>query len=227
MTRHRLTLALALVSAPAVAVVARLLLTPWIQTNNVTDWDRIMTAIAENQSAHELGVVLTYLSGLLYAVAAIAVGRLARGGSRRMAGTGRVLAVVGGFGLVDFAEVSAVASTAAQADDRGAMVALFDTASTAPLGFIGYLLLIIGAIGWLLLGAAIFRSRMAPRTAAVIVGVGGAGVMLTAPGPLVSFIAGSAVVSLVGLGWLAATPSGHGSSTDRQPGRDAKLGLIQ
>jgi hypothetical protein len=210
MTRHRLTLVLALVSAPAVAVVGRLLLTPWIQTYNVTDWDRIMTAIAENQTAHDIGVVLTYLSGLLYAVAAVAVGGVARDGSRRLAGTGQVLAIVGGFGLVDFAEVSALASTAARADDRAAMVNLFDTASTAPLGFIGYLLLIIGAIGWLLLGAAIFRSRVAPRVAAVIVGVGGAGVMLTSTGPLVSFIAGSAVVSLVGLGWLAASRPSDG-----------------
>lgn len=205
MTRHRFTLVLALVSAPVVALVARLLLTPWLQTDNKTDWDRIMTTIAENQTAHETGVVLTYLSGLLYAVAAVAVGREAREGSRRLAGTGQVLAVIGGFGLVDFAELTLLTSSATRVDDREAMVTFFDTASTAPLGFIGYLLLVIGAIGWLLLGAAIFRSRVAPRVTGVIVGVGGAGVMLTAPGPLVLFIAGSAVVSLVGLGWLAAS----------------------
>lgn len=210
MTRRSLALTLALVSAPAVAVVARLLLTPWLQTDNKTDWERILTTIAENQTAHETGVVLTYLSGLLYAVAAVAVGREAREGSRRLAGTGQLLAVVGGFGLVDFAEVTLLASSATRVDDRDAMVSFFDTASTAPLGFIGYLLLTIGAIGWLLLGAALFRSRVAPRVAAVIIGVGGAGVMLTATGPLVSFIAGSAVVSLVGLGWLAASRPGDG-----------------
>lgn len=210
MTRRPLALVLALVAAPAVAVVARLLLTPWHQTDNVTDWDRILTTIAENQTAHEIGVLLTYLSGLLYAVTAVAVGRMAREGSRRLAGTGQVLAVVGGFGLVDFAEVSLIASSAAREEDREAMVAFFDTASTAPLAFVGYLLLIAGAIGWLLLGAALFRTRTGSRIAAVIVGVGGAGVMLTSTGPLVSFIAGSAVVSLVGLGWLAASRPSDG-----------------
>lgn len=218
MTRHPLTLVLALVSAPAVALVARLLLTPWLQTDNKTDWERIMTTIAENQTAHEIGVLLTYLSGLLYAVAAVAVGRVAREGSRRLAGTGQVLAVVGGFGLVDFAEVTLLASSATRVDDRGAMVTLFDTASTAPLGFVGYLLLVIGAVGWLVLGAALFRTRTGPRAAAVIVGIGGAGVMLTAPGPLVSFIAGSAVVSLVGLAWLAASRPGDGPREVVSPG---------
>ena len=208
MTRRPLTLVLALVSAPAVALVARLLLTPWLQTDNKTDWERIMTTIAENQTAHETGVLLTYLSGLLYAVTAVAVGRMGREGSRRLAGTGQVLAVVGGFGLVDFAEVTLLASSATRIDDREAMVTFFDTASTAPLGFVGYLLLVIGAVGWLLLGAALFRMRTGSRLAAVIIGIGGAGVMLTAPGPLVSFIAGSAVVSLVGLGWLAVSPDG-------------------
>ena len=210
MIRRHLTLVLALVAAPAVALAARLLLTPWLQTDNKTDWDRILTAIAENQTAHETGVLLTYLSGLLYAVAAVAVGQMAREGSRRLAGTGQVLAVVGGFGLVDFAEVTLLASSATRVDDREAMVSFFDTASTAPLGFIGYLLLVIGAVGWLLLGAALFRTRTGMRIAAVIVGIGGAGVMLTAPGPLVSFIAGSALVSLVGLGWLAASRPGDG-----------------
>lgn len=223
MTDRRRTLALALVSAPAVAVVARLLLTPWHQTDNVTDWDRILTSIAENQSAHETGVVLTYLSGLLYAVAAVAAGRVARAGSSRLSGAGKVLAVVGGFGLVDFAEVSSIASSAAQVDDRETMVAFFDTASMAPLAFIGYLLLIIGAVGWLLLGVALFRARAGSRLAAVLAGVGGAGVMLTSTGPLVSFIAGSAVVSLVGLGWVAASRPGDGPrevvSPDGTPSR--------
>ncbi|MGI9085597.1 MAG: DUF4386 family protein [Aeromicrobium sp.] len=203
MTRRPLVLAL--VAAPAVAVVARLLLTPWVQDNNQTDWPRILGTIAENQSAHEIGALLTYLSGMLYAVAAVTVGQVTRERSRRLATTGAALAVVGGFGLVDFAEVTLLASAAARVDDREAMATFFDTASTAPLGFVGYLLLIIGAVGWLLLGAALFRTRTGPRIAAVLVGIGGAGVMLTAPGPLISFIAGSAVISLVGLAWLAAS----------------------
>ena len=63
----------------------------------------------------------------------------------------------------------------------------------------------LGALGWVLLGVVLYRSRAVPRAAAVLAALGGAGVMVTAPGPLVSFIAGAAAVSLVGMAWIAAS----------------------
>lgn len=75
---------------------------------------------------------------------------------------------------------------------------------SSPQAGLSYLLLVIGALGWVLLGVVLYRCHSVPRAAAVVAALGGAGVMLTAPGPLLSFIAGSAVISLVGLVWVAA-----------------------
>lgn len=68
-----------------------------------------------------------------------------------------------------------------------------------------FLALIAGAVGSILLAIGLYRGRLVPRAAAVITGVGGAGLMLTAPGPAASFIIGGAVLALIGLTWTAVS----------------------
>ena len=91
----------------------------------------------------------------------------------------------------------------AEHDDREAMLELMARFTESPISGVSYLVLILGALGWLILGYGLYRSRATPRAAAVLSALGGAGVMLTTPGPLTSFIAGSAVLCLIGFAWVA------------------------
>ncbi|WP_426241703.1 hypothetical protein [Nocardioides sp. LHG3406-4] len=200
-----------LVAAPAVAVFARLLLTPWYQDDSdQPDNVRFLGEIAGSTLRNDIGAMLTLASAVLFAGAAMVVGLLARQHLPRVAAVGTGLATAGAFGLAMFADQLVIVGQAARLHgQRPAMVELLDQAYSAPQSGVSYLMLILGAAGWALLGFSLYRGRIVPRAAAVLTGVGGAAVMLTAPGPLTSFIAGAAVVSLIGLGWvaLAARPA--------------------
>ncbi|HWM74363.1 MAG TPA: DUF4386 family protein, partial [Nocardioides sp.] len=189
-----------LVAAPVVALAARLLNTPWYQNDDDTpDNARVLTEIAGSTVANDIGAVLTMVSGMLYVAAAVVLGLWVRSRMPRTATAGLVLASVGGFGLVAFGDQLMIIGQAARLEEhRGAMIALLQASYDSPQAGISYLLLVLGALGWVLLGVVLYRGRVVPRAAAVIVALGGAGVMVTAPGPAVSFIAGAAVISLVG-----------------------------
>lgn len=194
-----------LVAAPAVAVVARLLTTPWYQDDaDQPDSARFLADIADAPVRNDVGMLLSVVAALLFAGAAVAVGLRVRERMPRLGTAGMLMAVAGGFGLAMFSDMLLLAAQAADVEDeRPAMAELFDQAYSAPLGNFFYLLLIIGAVGWVLLSIGLYRKRIGSRAAAVVAALGGAAVMLTAPGPLTSFIAGAAVVSLIGLSWLA------------------------
>ena len=83
------------------------------------------------------------------------------------------------------------------------MLELMAKFADSPISGVSYGVLILGALGWLILGYGLYRSTATPRTAAVLSALGGAGAMLTTPGPLTSFIAGSAVLCLIGFAWVA------------------------
>ena len=104
----------------------------------------------------------------------------------RTATAGIALGAIGGFGLVAFADQLMVVGQAARLDEhRGAMLALLELSYNSPQAGLSYLLLVLGALGWVLLGVVLYRSRAVPRAAAVLAALGGAGVLVTAPGPLV------------------------------------------
>ena len=200
-----------LVAAPVVALAARLLNTPWYQNDDDTpDNARVLTEIASSTTANDVGAALTVLSGMLYLAVAVVLGLWLRSRMPRTATAGLALASVGGFGLVAFGDQLMTLGQAARLEEhRGAMIALLEKSYDSPQAGLSYLLLVIGALGWVLLGVVLYRSRAVPRAAAVVAALGGAGVMLTAPGPAVSFIAGAAVISLVGLVWVAAANRGR------------------
>lgn len=195
-----------LIGAPAVAIVARLLTTPWYQDESDNpDSARFLADVADAQARNEIGMILSVVAALLFAGAAVAVGLRVREQLPRFGTAGMLMAVIGGFGLAMFSDMLLLGVQAARMEDeRTAMAALFDQSYEAPLGNFFYLLLLIGAAGWVLLGVGLYRTRIVARAAAVVTALGGAAVMLTAPGPVTSFIAGAAVISLVGLTWVAA-----------------------
>jgi len=196
-----------LVTAPVVALVARLLNTPWYQKDDdQPDHARVLTDMAANTLANDIGAQLTLVSGMLYAVTAVVLGLWLRDRMPRVASAGLILGAIGGFGLATFAgQLVVIGQAAGLEEHRPAMIVLLEKSYDSPQSGLSYMLLVLGALGWVLLGVALYRSHAVPRAAAVLAAIGGAGVMLTAPGPLVSFIAGAAFVSLLGLAWTAAS----------------------
>ena len=193
----------ALVAAPALAVVARLLTTPWYQDDNQPDDARVLTEIADAMGRNQVGAVLAFLSAVLFAVAAIVVAQIVRARSPRVAWAGVVMAGFGAFGLSLFAAFVGVITIMAGHDDLEAMLELMTRLNESAVAGVSFFVLVLGAVGWLVLGYGLYRAAAIPRAAAVFSAVGGAGVMLTTPGPAISFIAGSAVLCLLGFAWVA------------------------
>lgn len=204
--------ALPLVAAPAVAVVARLLTTPWYQDDNRPDDARVLNEMGDAIGRNQMGAALALLSGVLFAVAAIVVAQIVRGRSPRVAWAGVILAGFGAFGLALFSAIVATYTVIAEHDDREAMLELMAQFTDSPISGGSYLVLVLGALGWLILGYGLYRSQAIPRAAAVLSALGGASVMLTTPGPLTSFIAGSAVLCLLGFAWVALTAQRRSST---------------
>ncbi len=195
-----------LLAAPGVAVVARLLTTPWYQDEaNRPDDARLLTEIADSVGRNQVGAALTLLSAVLFAAAAVVVATIVRARSSRIAWAGGILAGFGAFGLALFSAFTAVNTVLAEHDERETMLELMAQFTASPISGFSYAVLVLGALGWIILGYALFRGTAVPKAAAVLAGIGGAGVMLTTPGPLTSFIAGSAVLCLLGFAWVAFT----------------------
>ena len=193
-----------LLAAPLVAIAARTASAPMFQKDSdKVDNARYLDELASASLRNDIGSGLTLLSAALFAAAAFAIGSIARARSPRTGMAGQLLAGFGAFGLAAFSMVQAIAGQAARSEDREAMIELFDRVNVEWPTNLYYLVMGVGALGWLLLGLALFRGRTVPRTAAVLTAIGGAAVYLTAPGPLTSFVAGSAVVALLGFAWTA------------------------
>ena len=201
--------AVALVAAPAVAVLARLLTTPWYQGDaNKPDNSRVLTEVADSVGRNQAGAALAVLSAALFVAAAVVVGGIVRAGSPRVGWTGLVLAGFGAFGLAVFSAFVGVITIMAAHDDREAMLELMTQLNDSAVAEVSYLVLALGAVGWLVLGYGLYRSGSIPRAAAVVGAIGAAGVMLTTPGPAIVFIAGSAVFCLLGFAWVAFAARG-------------------
>lgn len=193
-----------LVAAPLVAIAARLLATPVYQNDDDSpDHLRYLAEVSEHAVRNDIGGAITLVSAVLYAAAALVLGTLAARRFNRAGRIGGVLAATGAFGLAAWGAIIAVSAQAARSEDRDAMIALLDASYDAGGTNFYYGVILVGALGWVVLGVCLYRSRAVPRAAAVLTAIGGAAVLVTAPGPLLSFVVGAAVVSLAGLGWVA------------------------
>lgn len=195
-----------LLAAPLVAVAARVLMTPWYQdSNDQPDSARYLAELADAPVRNNVGAVLTLLSAVLFAASAVVLAGIVRRRMPRLGLTGGALLAVGAFGLAAISVQTMVSGELANIADRDAMIVVMDRLFTAPQFGVYFLALIAGAAGSVLLAIGLYRSQLVPRAAAVLAGIGTAAVMLTAPGPAIVFIAGGAVLSLLGLGWVAVT----------------------
>ncbi len=198
--------AAALVAAPAVALAARLLLTPVYQDDSdQPDNAKYLADVAASTTANDIGATLTLVCAVLFGAATVVVAAMVRPASPRVARVGEIMAVIGAFGLASYAMAAAVVSQAARVEDRDAMIALLDRTYDEAGTNIYYLSLIIGSLGWLVLAFGLARGRVVPKAAAVLAGIGTTAAFLTTPGPILGFVAGGAALSLVGLAWVAAS----------------------
>jgi Domain of unknown function (DUF4386) len=100
--------------------------------------------------------------------------RLARRGAPRLAVAGGSLAFAGWLGgLVGLGSLDIVSYHAAQASNRAGAVALVHAVTNDWTSDVLLAIFLVGQVlGMLLLGAALWRARVAPRWAAVLLGVG-------------------------------------------------------
>lgn len=127
-------------------------------------YDARLAAIDEGGTGAAVSAFLFTASQLPWLVAVVGVAWLAQGSSR-LATAGGTLAVLGGFGHAVFGGAMTVTVLMARdAADRTAMAGLLEDIETSPLlvpfmaaGLVGTVL------GVLLLGAALWRSRVVPR----------------------------------------------------------------
>jgi len=186
-----------LVAAPLVAVIARLLGTPWLEEPG-----EYLTELSRHTGRSDVGAELTLLSALLFIPAVLTLAALVRD-RRRISVVGGALAVAGAVGLAAVSIASLVAGQMARLDNRDAMVDLWDRILAEPPMQVFPLLLAAGAVGLATLAVGLYRTRAVPRLAAVLVGVGGAASMLTSVGPVRAAVVGAAAVALAGFAWIA------------------------
>lgn len=194
-----------LVSAPVLAVAARALMTPQYQDQaDQLDTGRYLSALADAGARNDAGALIAMLGAALYVGTALGLAKIAK---NRLGNIGAALTVVGAFGLWSVSIFVLVAGRLAQEQDRQTATALLDRINSASVFSVLFFALVAGAVGSVLLAIALYRSRAVPRAAAVLAGVGGASLMVTAPGPLLTFVVGGAVLALIGLVWVAASAS--------------------
>jgi len=197
--------ALCLLAAPLVALVARLLSTPWYQDeSDHLDASRYLTAVADAATRNDIGAGLTFVSAILFAGAAVVLTGIVRERSPRLGMIGGSLTVIGAFGLASVGVGSMTFGQIARADERDTMVSLMSQLyDSAQIGLVFFVAMVLGAIGAVVLAIGLYRSQVVSRVAAVLTGFGIAAVFISASGPVKSVIVGSAVVATVALGWIA------------------------
>lgn len=191
----------ALITAPLVAVAARALMTPQYQDSaDRLDITRYLGELAQAGTRNDTGALLALLSAILYVGTALALARIV---GTRLGAIGAALTIVGTFGLCAVSIFVLVAGRLADVNDRQTAIAVLERINNASVFGWVFLALLAGAAGSILLAIGLWRSQQVPRAAAIVTGVGGAGLMVTAPGPLVSFVVGAAVLALIGHTWTA------------------------
>ena len=203
-------------AAPAMALIARTLLTPY--------WDdpqKYLSEVAANPGRSDIGASLVIISALLFIGAGMGLAVLVRGHMPRTASTAAVLTVIGSVGMASISTAALVAGQMARLGNQPVMVDLWDHVWNDPKMWT-ILLVHLGAVGFVVFGVALYRSAVVHRALAVLVGVGGAAVLTTSAGPVRPALLAAAALSLMGLAGVAVMAGTRGvaplhSGRDRVP----------
>lgn len=203
-----------LIGAPLLMALGRVFLVP-------IDDDHLVTTMADagtHQARSDFGWVLAIIaSGLLSACATGLARTLRRSGRPGAAGFALVTTAVGWAGCAAICLGGLVLSEAAEATDRAAMAAFVTDFNEGAIGW-AFLLSAIGAVGYVVLAISLGRSKAVSKTAATLLGIGGATTLVTMGGPLTVVLATTAILLAVGQGLasrslgVAAVGYGEGGS---------------
>ncbi len=201
-----------LIGAPLVLVVARFLLVPYWDEEEV-----YVSQVAENPGRSDLGASLVIVGVLVLIPAALTLARLFATRSPRLSLVGSALVTIGCVGAACVSMAALVAGQMVRLGDDEASIALWDrvwnTHKLWPITTVH-----LGAIGFIVIAVGLYRSRVVPRGAAILVGIGGATMMTTSAGPIRPLLIVAASLALVGFTWvaLAATTSDDQSRSRSQ-----------
>ncbi len=188
----------ALVAAPALAAAARLVAVPI--ANAPIDF---IPAVSGAPGRSDLGALLSLITAVLFIAAAVAVGRLMRPMTPRLAAVGTSLLIVGAVGMAVVATLAGVAGQLARHGDPSTNSALWVHIWQDSVLAQSWLALIAGAIGCIVLAVATSQRPGVARFTAPLVGVGGALTVITAAGPVKALNVVAALITLAAFGLLA------------------------
>jgi hypothetical protein len=184
-----------LIVAPLVMALGRALLVPL----DDEDWDSVMTSMAANSGRSNTGWLLALAaSGLLAATAVLLAQRLKSAGKTRMAMLVTATTAIGWASCAGLSVWGVYLSVAADAPDRVAQVQLAEDFNDSAGAGVGFLMIIIAAIAYVVLAVGLARSSVVTRGAAVLIAVGGAATLLTAGGPLTPLLVLAALLLAAG-----------------------------
>lgn len=187
-----------LVAAPLVAILARLLWTPFEED----DSGAYLSDVGEHAGRSEAGALLMILSAILLVPAAFALAGVVRARRPLLARISTALIVTGAVGMAAMCTIGIVAAEMSRQPDRAAMVQAWDAIFTeSEAGEVIFLAVCLGVIGFMVMAVGLYRSGGTSLPAAVLAGLGGAAVLFTSGGPERPLLVAAAVVALIGFVW--------------------------
>ena len=186
-----------LVGAPLLMAIGRGLLVPL----DDQDWDGVMTSMAANQGRSDAGwLIALAAAGLLTVTAVLLANRLRDTGRPRMAMFATVAIALGWTASAALCAGGLFLSVAAGAPDRAAQVQVQEDVVAAASSGVGFAMVILGAIGYIVLAVGLARSGVVNKGAAVLMAVGGAATLITTPGPVTPLLVLAALLLTAGHG---------------------------
>ena len=183
-----------LVVAPLLMAVGRLLLVPMDDQK----WDTVLTQAAANQGTSDAGWLMALAASGLLAAAALSMTALLHQADRRKAAAfATVTIALGWAGSAAICMGGVLFSYQGKSADRAAQIQLLTDVNAGHSAFV-FLLCVLAAVGYIVLGVGLARSGLAGKGAAFLVGLGGVSTLLTMPGPLKALLVVSALVLLAG-----------------------------
>ena len=122
-----------------------------------------LAAIEDAGGAAAVSVTTFALSQLPFMVGCVVIALLCRAGAPRLAVAGGTLAVLGGFGHAVFGGIGLSQLAMSTSPERAAMAEVITAIESGPAVIFMAMGLLGTVLGLLLLGVALFRSRMVPR----------------------------------------------------------------
>ncbi|MCW2544426.1 MAG: hypothetical protein JWM40_1978 [Frankiales bacterium] len=201
----------ALIGAPALIVVARLVSVPW-DDSHPADYVR---HVAGAPVRSDIGATLIVLAAAVSIAAIVYLTELARAERPRLGLLGGILAGAGYVGMVGMGTKSLDAGQIIRHSPRATAISVSQHLALDVHTI--DLLIISGTIGYILIAVCLYRDQLTPHALAILIGFGGVTTMFTSGGPIRPLIVGAALLLTAGQTWLAGTS--RSTANERAGGR--------